>query len=94
MLQSLKKGRLDLRIASTGREPDSMLYDCKGPRDIISGMDTEFQMKHHARPLEAWKVVNVVSDDGQELGSLWEVRQAYQVFAEQMAEWGARSKRP
>lgn len=92
MLQSFKSGRLDLRIAPTGRDSDGILYDCKGPKDILSGMDKEFGMKHHARASEAWKVVDVVSVDGREIGSLWKIRLAYQVFSEQMEEWGVRNR--
>lgn len=41
---------------------------------------------------EAWKLVNVVSENGQEIGSLWKVRQAYQVFTDEMAGWGSRNR--
>ncbi|KAF6224567.1 hypothetical protein HO173_013007 [Letharia columbiana] len=82
VLQSMKKSRLDLRIAPARADFDGILYDCKGPKDIIGGMDKEFQMKRHSKASEAWKAVSVVTEDGRDLGSLWKVRQAYQVFTE------------
>ena len=56
-------------------------------------MDREFQLERNSKISEAWKIVEVVAGDGQELGSLWKVRQAYQVFTEEMAEWGTRNRR-
>lgn len=55
-------------------------------------MDKEFRLNRPSKLAEAWELVNVVSEDGREIGSLWKVRQAYQVFTEKMAEWGTRNR--
>lgn len=36
-------------------------------------------------------MVNVVAEDGNEVGSLWEVRQAYQIFEDRIKDWRRRS---
>ena len=56
-------------------------------------MDKEYQLERNSKISEAWKIVNVVAGDGHEVGSLWKVRQAYQVFTDEMAEWGDRNRR-
>ena len=92
MLQIPKKGRLDLRIAPVRADFDGILHDCKSPKEIISGMDEAFQLERNSKISEAWKIVGVVAGDGEEIGSLWRVRQAYQVFTDEMAKWGARNR--
>lgn len=42
---------------------------------------------------EGWKDVEVVSSDGTEIGTLFEVRQAYQVWTDEKAKWAARNAR-
>lgn len=69
-----------------------ILHDCKSPKDIIKGMDKVYQLERNSKTSDAWKTVKVVAGEGQEIGSLWKVRQAYQVFTEEMAEWGNRNR--
>lgn len=40
---------------------------------------------------EKWNAVRLTSSAGQDFGTLYEVRQAYQVWADQKAEWVARN---
>lgn len=40
---------------------------------------------------EPWKMIGVLERDGREVGSLWKVRQAYEVFTEAVREWGERN---
>ena len=41
---------------------------------------------------EPSKMIVVFEEDGGEVGSLWRVRQAYEVFAKAVTEWGERNK--
>ncbi|CAD6574457.1 MAG: hypothetical protein ASARMPREDX12_006595 [Alectoria sarmentosa] len=93
VLQHRKKGRLDLRISPARGDFDGILQDCKGPEDVIRGMDREFRVERPSEIPEAWKAVVVVSGGGEEVGSLEVVRQAYKVFEEEMEEWGRRNRR-
>ena len=88
----MKSGRLDIRIAPAREDFDGILHDCKSPKDIISGMDQAFRIQRHSKVSEAWKIVEAVSEDGKDVGSLWKVRQAYQVFGDSMAEWGGNNR--
>lgn len=92
ILKCPKSGRLDIRIAPARADFDGILHDCKGPKDVIRRMDKAFQIKQPLNVSEAWKIVSVVSEHGRDVGSLWKVRQAYQVFTDEMAEWGSRNR--
>lgn len=91
-MQSLKPGRLDIRIVPAREDFDGILRDCKGAGDIVNGINKELQLERHSQVSEAWKLVTVVAEDGREIGSLWNVRQAYQVFTDSMAEWGSGNR--
>ena len=41
---------------------------------------------------EASKMVGVFEAGGNEVGSLWKVMRAYEVFTQAMTEWGERNK--
>lgn len=85
--------RLDIRVARARAGFDGIVYDCKGPEHVIGGMDGEVGIVHPDWGAEAWEVVRVVPVDVGDVKSLWSVRQAYQVFTEQMVQWGERNRR-
>ena len=41
---------------------------------------------------EPWKMIGVLEGDGRDVGSLWRVRQAYEVFTEAIKEWGEMNR--
>ena len=43
--------------------------------------------------VEVWRAVRLVSSSGKEFGTLYEVRQAYQVWTDERARWVARNRR-
>lgn len=92
-MQYHKNSRLNLRIAPARGDFDGILHDCKGPEGVIKGMDREFRVERPSEIPEAWKAVVVVSGGGEEVGSLEVVGLAYQVFEEEMEEWGRRNRR-
>ena len=58
-------------------------------------MDKESQnTKGKSKELsEPGKMVGVFKEDGTEVGSLWRVTQAYEVFTKAVTEWGERNKK-
>ena len=57
-------------------------------------MDREFQnISGGSEQLsEPWKMIDVFEGNGREIGSLWRVRQAYEVFTKAITEWGKWNK--
>ena len=57
-------------------------------------MDREFQntIGESEELSEPWKMIDVFEGDGREVGSLWRVRQAYEVFTKATTEWGEWNK--
>ena len=43
VLECPKKGQLDVRVGPPRQDFNGILHDCQGPRDIIRGMEKEFQ---------------------------------------------------
>lgn len=52
-------------------------------------MNKEYAARYGQAVPEQWKAVRLTSSTGQELGTLFEVRQAYQVWADEQAKWAA-----
>ncbi|KAM0798774.1 hypothetical protein BDR22DRAFT_912186 [Usnea florida] len=88
------RSRLDLRVLTHQAGIDGILYNCKDATGIIDGMDREFQnTSGESEELsEPWKMIDVFEGDGREVGSLWRVRQAYEVFTKTVTEWGEWNK--
>lgn len=53
-------------------------------------MNKEFAARYDHAVLGGWKEVKLTSSSGQDFGTLCNVRQAYQVWADQKAKWTAR----
>ena len=88
-----QNSQLDLHVLTHQASIDGILHDCKGATDIVNGMDRESTRtngKSKKLP-EPWKTIGVLERDGREVGSLWKVRQAYEVFTEAVREWGERN---
>ena len=56
-------------------------------------MNKEFAARYDEAVSEGWKDVRVVSSTGEDFGTLFEVRQAYQVWTDEKAKWEARNRR-
>ena len=56
-------------------------------------MDSESQNRNGTfkNLSESWKMVGVLEGDGREVGSMWKVRQAFEVFTKAVTEWGERN---
>lgn len=53
-------------------------------------MNKEYTARYDHAVLGGWKEVKLTSSTGQDFGSLYNVRQAYQVWADLKAKWVAR----
>lgn len=56
-------------------------------------MNKEYAARHDQAVLGGWKEVRLRSSTGQDFGTLYDVRQAYQVWADQKAKWVVRNGR-
>ena len=72
---------------------DVILYDLKDATGIINGLVKESQNTddRSEKLSEPWKIVGVYEEDGKEVGTLWKVRQAYEVFTQAITDWGERN---
>lgn len=53
-------------------------------------MNKEFAARYDHAVLGGWKDVTLSSSSGQDFGTLYNVRQVYQVWADQRAKWVTR----
>ena len=81
-----------VRIAPAGEDSESILRGVQGPRVLISEMDKKYA-KPYKHEVSEWKAVRVVSSTGKDCGTLFEVRQAYQVWTDEKARWAVRKAR-
>ena len=56
-------------------------------------MNKEYAARYDQAVSGQWKAVRLVSSTGKESGTLFEVRQAYQVWTDEKAKWAARNRR-
>ena len=56
-------------------------------------MKKEYAARYDQAVPKQWKAVRHTSSTGQDFGTLFEVRQAYQVWADEKAKWATRSSR-
>ena len=56
-------------------------------------MNKKYAARYDHEVSEQWKAVRLVSSSGKEYGTLFEVRQAYQVWTDEKAKWAARNRR-
>ena len=54
-------------------------------------MNKEYAVQYDEAAPEKWNAVRLTSSSGQDFGTLFEVRQAYQVWADEKAKWAARN---
>ncbi len=54
-------------------------------------MNKEYASRYDHGVQGGWKEVELKSSTGQGFGTLYDVRQAYQVWADQKAKWAARN---
>ena len=54
-------------------------------------MDKEYAALYDQAVPKQWKTVRLMSSTGEDFGTLFEVRQAYQVWVDEKAKWAARN---
>ncbi|KAL9069024.1 MAG: hypothetical protein Q9161_005782 [Pseudevernia consocians] len=91
VLQGSTSTNLCVRIAPAREDSDGILRSIQGPRDLIGGMNDEYTSRYDHAVQGGWKDVELRSSTGQDIGTLYDVRQAYQVWADQKAKWVARN---
>lgn len=53
-------------------------------------MNTEYASRYDQKVVGHWNEVRLISSTGQDFGTLFDVRQAYQVWTDEKARWVAR----
>ena len=93
ILPESTSSNLSVRISPARADVDVIIHRVQGPRDLIRGMNKEYAARYDEPVSEGWKAVRLVSSTGEEYGTLFEVRQAYQVWTDEKAKWEARNRR-
>ena len=65
----------------------------RGPKDLISGRNKKHAARYDHAVSVRWKEVRLVTSTGQDFGTLFDVRQAHQVWEDQKAKRVARNSR-